>query len=249
MPGATGSISVSIDYANDLPGDATLTTPSASIVARYGYDSAGRVTSIAYNGLVSFTYAYNAASQVTGYTGPEGTINYNYDNTGQLTSVSGDETAGYSYDVNGNRTMTGYVTGAGNQLLSDGTYTYTYNKNGQLATKTDGSGNVWTYSWDNRGRLAEVVETNSSASVVMDEQLIYDMNDNLIGTILNGTPQMWTVWDGQNPYLQFDGTGSLTERYLTNPAALNQFFAKVGASGGVEWLLTDRLGSVRRDRG
>src|SRR5207245_2161354 len=100
--------------------------------------------------------------------GPEGAINYNYDSTGQLTGVSGGQSAGYSYDANGNRTMSGYQTGPGNELLSDGTYTYTYNPNGQLATKTDSAGNVWIYTWDNRGRLVEVVETNAQGQQVMD---------------------------------------------------------------------------------
>src|ERR1019366_2651553 len=42
----------------------------------------------------------------------------------------------YSFDVNGNRTISGYVTGVGNQLLSDGTYNYTYDQNGNTLTKT-----------------------------------------------------------------------------------------------------------------
>jgi YD repeat-containing protein len=32
----------------------------------------------------------------------------------------------YGYDDNGNRTNNGYQTGSNNQLLSDGTYTFTY---------------------------------------------------------------------------------------------------------------------------
>ena len=40
----------------------------------------------------------------------------------------------FSYDANGNRTMTGYSTGTGNRLLSDGTYNYTYDDEGNTLT-------------------------------------------------------------------------------------------------------------------
>ena len=43
----------------------------------------------------------------------------------------------YSYDATGNRTMTGYSTGTGNRLASDGTFNYTYDDEGNLATKTE----------------------------------------------------------------------------------------------------------------
>jgi len=54
------------------------------------------------------------------------------------------------------------------------------------------------------------------------------------------------VFDGANPYMDFNGSGALTERYLTNPNGLSQFYARVSASGVVNWYLTDNLGSVRQ---
>jgi YD repeat-containing protein len=127
-------------------------TGSDTITSSLTYDGANRLTGITYTDattstqLASFTYSYNAASQVTSYTGPEGTLNYTYDKIGELTGVSGAEQATYSYGSNGNRTMTGYSTGTGNEMTSDGTYTYTYDKNGNILTKTDASGNVWSYT-------------------------------------------------------------------------------------------------------
>ena len=38
----------------------------------------------------------------------------------------------YAYDPNGNRTNTGYSTGPNNELLSDGTYNYTYDAEWKL---------------------------------------------------------------------------------------------------------------------
>ena len=45
----------------------------------------------------------------------------------------------------------------------------------------------------------------------------YDALNRRIGIDDNGT-QTWTVYDGQNPYADFNGSGTLTERYLNGPA-------------------------------
>ena len=49
-----------------------------------------------------------------------------------------DLVTGKTYDANGNRTMSGYVTGAANQITSDGTWTYTYDNEGNLIKKSMG---------------------------------------------------------------------------------------------------------------
>jgi RHS repeat-associated protein len=56
--------------------------------------------------------------------------------------------------------------------------------------------------------------------------------------------QTWTVYDGQNTYADFDGTGTLTTRYLYGPA-IDELFARTDAGGTSAWYLTDHLGSVR----
>jgi YD repeat-containing protein len=182
------------------------------ISSSYSYDGANRLTGISYadattgTPLASFAYGYNADDQVTSYTGPEGTLNYSYDKGGELTGVSGAAQTSYSYDANGNRTLSGYQTGPGNELLNDGQFTYTYDKDGNLLTKRDASGDVWSYSWDYRNRLTEVKETNAQNQVVLDETFQYDVNNNLIGEAVNGVPQRWTVYDGSTPYLDLTGT-------------------------------------------
>jgi YD repeat-containing protein len=64
-------------------------------------------------------------------------VDYTNDDTGQLTGADYDnqDDEDYSYDENGNRTMTGYVTGDDNQLLSDGTYRYLYDGEGNRIAK------------------------------------------------------------------------------------------------------------------
>jgi RHS repeat-associated protein len=52
------------------------------------------------------------------------------------------------------------------------------------------------------------------------------------------------MYDGANPYADFDGSGSLTYRYLFGPA-VDMILARMDASDDVAWYLTDHLGSVR----
>jgi len=87
---------------------------------------------------------------------------------------------------------------------------------------------------------------SSQGQVLEDETFTYDVFGNQIGVSLNGTQQSYTVYNGSNPYMQFNGGGTLTERYLTNPNALSQFYGQVSASGTTEWYLTDNLGSIRQ---
>jgi RHS repeat-associated protein len=175
-----------------------------------------------------------------------------YDANGELTGAAGtlngsNYSVNYSYDLNGNRTMAGYQTGTGNELLSDGTYKYTYDKDGNLVSQTNiATGSVTYYTWDYRNRLVEVKEESSSGTVLNDEKFTYDVFNNRIAVSLNGTPELYTVYDGANPYMDFNGSGQLTERYLYNPNALSQFYGQVSANGTVQWFLTDNIHSIRQ---
>jgi RHS repeat-associated protein len=73
-----------------------------------------------------------------------------------------------------------------------------------------------------------------------------DVKGRLVGVTVNGTPQLYTVYDGSNPYLDFNSSGQLTQRYLYNPNALSQFYGQVSANGTVQWFLTDNINSIRQ---
>jgi RHS repeat-associated protein len=187
---------------------------------------------------------YDAGNQLTKEVSVDGTENYAFDADGQLTSATGWRNEAYSYDATGNRTMAGYQTGTGNELLTDGTYNYTYDADGNMLTKTQiSSGNVTTYTWDYRNRLTAVVTKHSVGTVLQQSNYTYDAFDNRIGVNVNGT-QTWTVYDGQNPYADFSGTGALLYHYLYGPA-VDQILARVAPNWTTTWYLTDQLGSVR----
>ena len=81
----------------------------------------------------------------------------------------------------------------------------------------------------------------------------YNALDQRIGVKDSGT-QTWTVYDGPspdaNPYADFNGSGSLTVRYLFGPTVVNGavttgILARTSSGGTTAWYLTDKLGSVR----
>ncbi len=231
------------------------------ITASYSYSSTSlsiHYTDSSANTLANLVYNIDGDARISSYTGPEGSLTYSYDADGQLTSVTDTVTTAvlynYSLDAAGNRTGSGYTTTAnsGNEMTAAaGDASMTYDNNGNLLTKIDVSGDHWTYSWDYRNRLTQVVEkNNTNTTTLLTEDFYYDVFNDLIGVatgVVTPTMDHWTVYDRKNPYMDFDSSGNLTTHYLTNPQAIGHFFARVAASGSnpVNWLLTDYQGSVR----
>ncbi|GAB6188011.1 RHS repeat-associated core domain-containing protein [Thermopirellula anaerolimosa] len=180
---------------------------------------------------------------------------YTYDPAGQLLAAeySGDQDDEfYWYDANGNRTAVAvgastsvYVVGAGNRLVSDGTYWYEYDANGNrtlryLWTDADADGQIdagersqiTRYTWDGRNRLvgiAEYATEDGPARQVVAN--FYDAENRWIGQTVDrdgdGTVDHTRVfgYDGNQIVVQFDreGSGRVTgadqsHRYLWGPA-------------------------------
>lgn len=172
---------------------------------------------------------------------------YGYTNDNQLTGVSHTNgsftTETFGFDVNGNRNTGSYTTGAANQTNGDGTYTYAYDAEGNLTSKTTvSSGNKILYKWDTRNRLTEVDQVISGTQTTV-ALYTYDVMNRPIKVVEGGSTR-YTLYDGQTPLLDFNGSGTVTSRYLNGPA-VDQVLARDNTSGGVAWYLTDRLGTVR----
>ena len=118
---------------------------------------------------------------------------------------------------------------------------------GSTLTQTNiATGTVTYFTWDYQNRLIKVKVVSKSGTVLNDEKFTYDVFGNRIGVSLNGTQTLYTVYDGSNPYIDFNGSGTVTERYLTNPDALRRFYGQVSAGGTVQWFLTDNINSIRQ---
>jgi RHS repeat-associated protein len=270
--GTTAMQSFTYDNADRVTAESRhagiFTTPNISTALTY--DNANRLTDITHTSssagtLSEFTYTYDDAGRITEYVGPEGTVDYSYDNTNQLTGASGARSESYSYDANGNRSMTGYTTGTGNRLTSDGTYSYTYDNEGNMLTKSASGSGETDYTWDYRNRLTDVKVKNSSGTVITEDVFTYDIFDRRVkksydpdGAGSTAPTVSYTIYDGANPYVDFlevhMGPSTLyqaTKHYLyaLTPDSL---IANIGTgnggttSGAITWYLADNIGSIRQ---
>jgi RHS repeat-associated protein len=254
-------VDMSYDAASQMTGMSRysdLTGNNLIAESNYTFDTAGRLTNLIHgqdgNVLSAYEWAYDAANRITQTTNPDGVADYNYDKTDQLTQADHDDQAdeNYSYDQNGNRTNAGYVTGANNQLLSDGTFTYEYDAEGNRLKRIEiANGEITEYSWDYRNRLVGVVTKNSSGNVVKDAEYTYDVFDRRItksvdadGDGVGEAVVERFVYDGDHIALTFDAEGNQTERFL-HGTQIDQVLAQENANGEVFWALADHQGSVK----
>ena len=139
---------------------------------------------------------------------------------------------------------------ATNRLLSDGTYTYTYDDEGNRLTKVK-TGEATTYTWDYRNRLTGVTIVDASGVRVITYK--YDVNNQLISrsNALNGgtaTVDRY-IYDGQQIVLSFNGSNALTARNLWGPQVDQLLFqeqvSSTSSPGTLYTAITDHLQSVR----
>ena len=175
----------------------------------------------------------SSGNLLTSVTSSDGTVTYTYDAIGQLLSAAYSNESitdeSYTYDANGNRTSatgSASVVGADNQLLSDGTYYYAYDAEGNRIAKfidTDADGlldegdtSITQYTWDARNRLTEVTNYatyGGSASQVVD--YFYDAENRWIAESIDsdGDGQidrtLGFVYDGDQIALQFESSSPL----------------------------------------
>ena len=224
------------------------------------YDSQNRLVALTHaqgqTNLTGYTWSCDIASRLTDATSPDGPVHYSYDDTDQLAAADYENTQqfdeSYQWDANGNRSDSGWVTGANNQLLSDGTFWYSYDAEGNrtarfIWTDTDADSliddgersQITEYSWDNRNRLTRVSERATDNGLLTHAiDYLYDTQNRWIGEIAdsdgNGVVdcQIRFTYDGNLISLQFDkaGTGivnaaDLSHRYLWQSQAVDIILA------------------------
>jgi RHS repeat-associated protein len=284
-----------IDLADQSGKTRELVASGTQTIERYNtYDGAGRLTHIRYTPVggattyTQFAYAYDAANRVTtlrvnhANTDPlpdalsanAENADYDYDGRGnQLTDVDRNGTdESYTYDEAGNRDGT---TGEYNRLDDDGTYTYTYDDEGNLHTRTiDGTPNhdkndYLELEWDHRNRLTTVTHKSITSGVYTTVDVIsydYDAFDRRIHKSVDlasvgGTTSdrdEFYFFDGTNPYLDFidaDGQGTgvgvtRDKRYFYGEGvdelyAIEDLTKSSTASDRTLRAVTDNLGTVR----
>ena len=243
-PGNTGVTSyVATDVALSRLGDLASATStwagsstSGSLSFSYGYDSIGRIHTI--------TETNNG--------GTPQTTTYDYDTQGRLTTVTRGvtEIEHYTYDANGNRLTahapgvadlaTGQITtDARDRLTAYGTTQYTYNAQGQLATRFVTGVGTTTYTYDLLGALR-------SASLPDGHVITYrvDAMGRRIERARDGNvTARWVYLDGLRPVAELDGTNAVRSVFVYGEGRVPSLMIR----GGVTYrIITDHVGTVRR---
>ncbi len=268
---AGGELSGITRYS-DLAGTTTVASTS------YTYDAADAVTNIQHKAsggtnIGNYTYTYNST---TGRLDSEqhnglAATNYGYDAAGQLTNaglvtIGFDGTGNRSYSYNGTTTQT-YGTTTGNQMQSDGVWSYSYDAAGEMTKKTKGlSAETWTYGYDNRGQMTYAKQytkdPGNGGVLEMEADYEYDVFGNRIQTQVdsNGDGIIDTTtryaYDGWKPtgagsmgnanwdiWADLDNTNTVTTRYLRGDV-IDQLFAFTDAFGVAHWTLGARQNTV-----
>jgi RHS repeat-associated protein len=219
-----------VTYSYDNVGRLAREDNGNSTYTTYGYDDAGQLLSLVNSKADSsvnsrFDYTYDNLGHRTSTTTLEGKTTYGYDATDQLTSVTlpGGRVIEYSYDVAGNRisvkdngAITAYSTNNLNQYTNVGGGISTYDKDGNLISKTEG-GKTTTFTYDIENRLIRTVTPEGTWNYE------YDALGNRIASTNNG---------------------QRTE-YLLDPTGLVDVVGEY-SSGGVVARYTHGLGLVSR---
>ena len=231
----------------------------------YTYDDQNRLTRLDHQNsggqsTAFYDYIYDVASRITRITDVDGVIDYTYDDRSQLAATDYSDASRqdefYKYDASGNRTEssqhgTGHQTGDANRMLSDGTYNYEYDKEGNMMSRTrisdtepDGSTGR-EFSWDHRNRLVAVVDKQADGTRVQTVAFAYDAMNRRIRKEGNAIEHY--VYERESTIFDFESTGisgpTLSVRYLNGPV-IDQILAQE-VSMELNWLVADHLGSIR----
>jgi YD repeat-containing protein len=148
----------------------TVVSGGAGSRSAHAYDDASQLLTIAHTiagtPVAPLAYAYDAIGNRTSLTDRVGLHQYGYDALSRLLSADHPSThpfadEAFTYDPVGNR-VTSHLSAAhqhnaANRLLSDDDFTYTYDANGNRATKTDKvTAEVTTYHYDVENQLTGV---------------------------------------------------------------------------------------------
>ncbi|MGO9917226.1 MAG: Ig-like domain repeat protein, partial [Isosphaeraceae bacterium] len=210
---------MSLTFTYNAAGQRTSVVDQTGFTVNYDYDTIGRLSELADgSGNPIVTYTYDAAGRVSGKTNGNGTYTT------------------YQYDADGNvLDLINYAPGG----TVDSRFDYTYNSLGLETSEAtlDGS---WTYTYDVDGQLIHAVFASTNPNVPsQDLAYNYDAMGNRITTVINGVSTAYTT-NNMNQYTSvggvadtYDADGNLTSDGTNTYRydSLNQLISVVGPSG------------------
>jgi RHS repeat-associated protein len=187
------------------------TISGTSLNTSYSYDLASRLLSITnLPTTINDTYTYDNVGNRLSLADNTGFHNYVYDNVYRLSSAS-NPNENYSYDPVGNRNPLTQTYDSGNRLLDDGTYTYTYDHDGNMTKKVKKvGGDTTTYSYNSEDQLIGIVTPTQTISYK------YDAIGRRIEKNVAGTRSRY-VYNGEDIIQELDGNNNIVAKYVHGP--------------------------------
>jgi RHS repeat-associated protein len=248
-----GNYTISRNAGNGLP--ETVTGGSLSLSRTFnGYgETDAQNYSIGGQYLTSWNLTRNNNGRITNKSETVGGISsdyiYTYDPMGRLLTVTKDNTLveQYQYNANGTRIyemnslrgISGRNFSYDNEdhMLTAGSAVYSYNLDGFLTAKTDGS-DVTTYDYSSRGELLTVTLPDGR---IID--YVYDPLGRRIAKKINGVIVEKYLWQGITKLLAvYDGSDNLLMRF---EYADGRMPAAMTREGVIYYLTYDQVGSLR----
>jgi RHS repeat-associated protein len=158
----------------------------------------------------------------------------------------------YSYDYVGNRTGSGITyTGAADQATTSDGMSYTYDADGNVATRTQTSTDtVWTYRWSSDNRLLSAVKTVSGVQVgatsfgydALGEPVV--KRDGASGT---AHASRVTLYDGGSILADLDSAGHRIAEYVYDEGTDRPYAMLTGSDtvSAVRYYAQDDMGNVQ----
>jgi len=231
---ATGTTTFTYDATTELL--TKVAYPNGTSLT-FTYNAAGQRTSMVDQTGFTVNYAYDAVGRLSKLTDAHGSliVTYTYDADSRLsekTNGNGTYTT-YQYDADGNVLhLVNYAAGG----TINSRFDYTYNSLG-LETSEATLDGTWTYTYDVDGQLIDAVFASTNPTVPsQDLAYSYDAMGNRISTVINGVTTAYTTND-VNEYTSvggvadtYDADGNLTSDG-TNTYTYNSLNQLIGVSG------------------
>ncbi len=260
----TNPYSQVVTFAYDALGRRTQMNYPNGTKTSYAYDAAGQIVQVLHQKTadqtaIAFTnYTYDASGNRTGMTDMTGSHAYEYDQLNRLTVAQHPalsslpvKTETFIYDAVGNRTVdaerTDYIYNNSNRIISNSSFTYTTDANGNMTSKTEKSnGQTTTFIYDSANRLIQV---NASTFTIATYK--YDLAGNRIEKSIDGIVTRF-VYDGADILAILNGSNDLIALFthgpgIDSPLSMRRqgvdFFYHADALGNVN-ALTGSTGNI-----
>ena len=231
------------NYSYDaLNNPTTVIDSDSTTLATYGYDDLARRTALNYNGTTgaAIAYAWSPESDLTTLTsdfvGSSNDVSFTNTSTPahQWASATTSNSA-YIYAPVGTTTTAYDPVNSLNQYQSIGGGFLTWDLNGNLSSSSNGN---WTYLHDPENRMTRAGKQDRSFT----ETFAYDPLGRRTAKTANGVTTNF-LHDGDNEIAEYDGSGTLTRRFVPG-SAIDDYVAMITAAGVKTFVHTDKMGSV-----